>query len=220
MDKGMKLMDECFDSMNVRDYQMTVVSINDGHRATVCKAMVNSTRFTVVIPSAGHLGSRFGSCTCGQPATDGVPCKHMVVVAKSSSITGLSRIQIMPYCWTTAHWQAQYPEEVDCRADLSMTTVKGKHHPDELLCYCPSWAAGKKKGRPKNNERKKSISNHIKELEKKKRKRRVRMFCKLCHRFNHNTEDCFKNPINKGNLEVDLEGGESNEYQDGQKGLA
>jgi hypothetical protein len=27
-DKGMKLMEECFDSMNVRDYQMTVVPIN------------------------------------------------------------------------------------------------------------------------------------------------------------------------------------------------
>ena len=63
MDKGMKLMDECFDSVNVRNYQMTVVPIDDGHRATVCKAMVNSTRFTVVILSAGHLGSRFGSCT-------------------------------------------------------------------------------------------------------------------------------------------------------------
>ncbi len=96
-DKGMKLMEECFDSVNVRDYQMTVVFINNGHQAMVSKATVNLTRFTVVIPSAGHLGLRFGSCTCGQPATDGVPCKHMVVVVKSSSITGLSRIQIMPY---------------------------------------------------------------------------------------------------------------------------
>jgi hypothetical protein len=102
-----------------------------------------------------------------------------------------------------------------------MTTVKGKHHPVELLCYCPSWAAGKKKGRPKNHVHEKSISDHIKELAKKKRKRRVRMFCKFCHKFNHNTEDCFKNPMNKGNLEVNLEGGgDTNEYKDGQKGLA
>jgi len=31
----------------------------------------------------------------------------------------------------------------------------------------------------------------------KKRKRRVKYFCKICHKFNHNTQDCWKNPENK-----------------------
>ncbi len=48
-------MEECFDSVNVRDYQMTVVPIKNGHRATVSKSTVNSTRFMVVILSAGIL---------------------------------------------------------------------------------------------------------------------------------------------------------------------
>jgi hypothetical protein len=39
--------------------------------------------------------------------------------------------------------------------------------------------------------------DHIEESAKKKRKRRVRYFCKICHKFNHNTQDCWKNPINQ-----------------------
>ncbi len=136
--------------------ELSLVTMDDGrHRATVSKATVNSTRYTVLIPSAGHHGSRFGSCTCGRP--DGVPCQHMVVVVKSGSIEGLSR--------TTAHWQAQYSLEVDCRANVSMTTVKGKYHPNKLLRYCPSWAAANKKGWPKTNQREKSISDLIGEEE-------------------------------------------------------
>jgi len=38
--------------------------------------------------------------------------------------------------------------------------------------------------------------DHIEESAKKKRKRRVRYFCKICHKFNHNTQDCWKNPNN------------------------
>jgi hypothetical protein len=30
MDKGMKLMEECFETMNVRDYQMSLVTMEDG----------------------------------------------------------------------------------------------------------------------------------------------------------------------------------------------
>ena len=102
-DKGLKLMVECFEDISGRDYQMTVIPIKDGHRATVSMATINSTMFTVMIPSEGQFGLRFGTCTCGKPAKDSVPCKHMVVVIKSRSIEGLSRIQIMPYWWTTVH---------------------------------------------------------------------------------------------------------------------
>ena len=40
---------------------------------------------------------------------------------------------------------------------------------------------------------------------KKKRKRRPKMFCEICHKFNHTTVQCFKNPINC-ELDVRLEG--------------
>ena len=150
-----------------------------------------------------------------------MPCQHMVVVVKSTSIEGLSRIQIMPYWWTTTHWRAQYPLEVNCRANVSMTTVKGKYHPDELLHYCPSWAAVKKKGRPKTTQHQKSVSNHIQESLVKKRKRRLWMFCWVCHKFNHNSEYCYKNPLNKWKLgNIDLDRGDNDENRDGKEELA
>ena len=41
--------------------------------------------------------------------------------------------------------------------------------------------------------------DHIKESAKKKQKRRERYFCKICQKFNHNTQDCWKNPKNQSN---------------------
>ncbi len=91
-------MEECFTDVRVQDYQITVIPIEDGHRATVTKCTINATKFTVVIPATGKYDStRFGTCNCGKPAKDCVPCEHMVAVVKSSRIDGLSRIQMMPY---------------------------------------------------------------------------------------------------------------------------
>jgi hypothetical protein len=192
-DKGMKLMEECFADVRVRDYQIDLTKIDNGHRATVKKATVNSTKFTVIIPDTGKFGSRFGMCNCGKPAKDGIPCQHMVAVVKSSEIDGLSRIQIMPYWWTNAHWRAQYAMDVECRADISISMLKDKYTPNTSLRYCPAWTAAKKKGRPNKNVREKSLMDHIQESAKKKRKRRSRMFCTICQKFNHNTESCWKN---------------------------
>jgi len=218
-DKGMRLMEECFEGVEVRDYIMSAVSIDHGHRITVKKSTVNASSFTVVIPSEGHLGSRFGTCTCGKPATYGIPCDHMVVVAKSCVIEGLSRIQIMPYWLTTAHWRAQYPLELDCKANVTIASFKESHSPDVSLHYCPSWVGSKKKGRPKSGGREKSVTDHVRESGKKSRNRRVRMFCTLCQKFNHDTKDCFKNPLNNmGDNDVDLTVGESNEIIEGEEG--
>ena len=53
----------------------------------------------------------------------------------------------------------------------------------------------------------KSIMDHIEESAKKKRKRKVKMFCKHCQKFNHTTEQCYllKKPIIQ--LETVDEGG-------------
>jgi hypothetical protein len=48
----------------------------------------------------------------------------MVAIVKSSHIDGLTRVQIMPYWWTTAHWRAQYADGVECRADIDIGTIK------------------------------------------------------------------------------------------------
>ena len=50
---------------------------------------------------------------------------------------------------------------------------------------------------------------------KKKRKRRPKMFCEICHKFNHTTVQCFKNPINC-NLDARLEGLEGTQDEDGE----
>jgi hypothetical protein len=57
---------------------------------------------------------------------------------------------------------------------------------------------GKKKGHPKANVHEKSMKDYVAESAKKKRKRKARMFCKICQRCNHNTEDCRMNTKDKG----------------------
>ncbi len=132
----------------------------------------------------------------------------MAVVAMSSQINGLTRIQVMPYWYTTAHWQAQYALDVNCPTIESSQEVRATSMKDERLYYCPSWTATTKKGRPKENKRQKSVVDLITELGKK-RKRRKRLFRKICHKFNHDTNDCFKNPV-KPLFENDEEGMEGN----------
>jgi hypothetical protein len=88
----------------------------------------------------------------------------MVAIVKASKIEGLSRIQIMPYWLTSAHWQAQYTADVICRTDDLMNAVKTTSNPEDDLRYCPAWTAGNKKGRPKKNIRQKSVIDLIEEL--------------------------------------------------------
>ncbi len=87
---------------------------------------------------------------------------------------------------------------VKCRADVAISTLKDKYTPSKTLCYCPAWTPGKKKGRPKANVREKSVMNFVAESAKKKRKRKARMFCMICQRFNYNTEDCRMNTKDEG----------------------
>jgi hypothetical protein len=118
------------------------------------------------------MGSRFGSCTCGKPTKDGVPCNHMVAIVKASKIEGLTRNQIMPYWLTSAHWQAQYAADVYCKTDVLMNAIKATSNPEDDLRFCPAWTAGNKKGWPKKNIRQKSVIDLIEESSNNKRKRR------------------------------------------------
>jgi len=52
-EKGLALMEESFENVNVREYCMTISPIEDEHRATVGKSTNKSTKFTVVIPTEG-----------------------------------------------------------------------------------------------------------------------------------------------------------------------
>ena len=55
----------------------------------------------------------------------------------------------------------------------------------------------------------------------KKRKRQTKLYCKICEKFNHNTAQCFKNPINR-NLDDTLVEivNDSNNEEGGEEGYA
>ena len=213
--RGQDLMEEAFRDVNLMEYRISMNKCDTFHRITVSR-MTSTNEYTVIIPVEETMGSRFGTCTCGKPKTDGVPCRHMVVVAMSSKIEGLTRIQIMPYWWTTAHWRAQYAMDVYCKTDISLNTVKSMTVPEDRLRYCPSWTAAKKKGRPKADNREKSLVDHIADSAKKKRgSRRTKLYCRICHKFDHNMVDCFQNP---GNQQSTLKEATDDVGEEGQEG--
>ena len=101
-------------------------------------------------------------------------------------------------------------------------TVKSSTTPDEMLRYCPAWVAARKKGRPKANVREKSVVDHIKDsAKKKKRTRKIKMYCSICQKWNHNTVDCYQNSANKKTTLKEGEGEpEDGVYKDGEVGMA
>ena len=208
-------MEEAFRDVNLMIYWISINNCHSFHRITVGR-MTSTNEYTVIIPVEEMMGSRFGTCTCGKPKTDGVPCRHMVVVAMSSKIECLNRIHIMPYWWKTAHWQARYAMDVYCPTDISLNTVKSMTVPEDCVRYCPSWTAAKKKGQPKADNCEKSLVDHISESTKKKRGRRTKLYCRICHKFDHDMVDCFQNPANR--QQSTLEEATDELSKDGQEG--
>ena len=69
-----------------------------------------------------------------------------------------------------------------------------KYNQEDDIKYCPEWVSANKVGRPKKNiERAPGVIDRI-VVSAKKRKRK--MFCTICNKFNHNTIDCYQNPMN------------------------
>ncbi len=70
----------------------------------------------------------------------------------------------MPYWYTRAQWQLQYPKDMVYKSDITWAHIKTSGScPDILMKYCPSWAAPKKKGRPKKDARKLGIVDYVKQ---------------------------------------------------------
>ena len=68
---------------------------------------------------------------------------------------------------------------------------------NDKLRYVPDWIGEEKRGRPKANKRHKGIMDHIADATKK-RPRKKKKYCSICEMWNHNTNECFKNPNYKG----------------------
>ena len=77
----------------------------------------------------------------------------------------------MPFWYTRAQWQLQYPKDVVYKMDVTWSKIKKSAAPDILMKYCPSWVAAKKKGRPKKDARKLGIADYVKEGVAKRRRK-------------------------------------------------
>ncbi len=101
--RGLELMEEAFWDVNQMEWMINIVKCENFHRITVSR-MTSTNEYKVINLVEETIGPQFGTCTCGKPKEDGVPCRHMVVIEMFSKIEGFTRTHIMPYWWTTAHW--------------------------------------------------------------------------------------------------------------------
>ncbi len=100
--KGMELMEEAFQNVNVQDFKVHLTKNNYYHNAIVSKKSTSERGYSMIIPKSDTLGSRFGKCTFGFPKKEGIPCQHMVVVSKLGRNDGLTSTAVMPHWYTTA----------------------------------------------------------------------------------------------------------------------
>jgi hypothetical protein len=195
--RGMDIMAKVFENVNARDFRLGIEEDMTSHTVTVAKNATGSREYIVKLPKVAYNGSHFGTCTCGVPAKDGIPCQHMVVIVKSSNIPNVTRSSIMPFFWSTAQWQIQYSLDVDCRTDISINTLKGMARQDKKLRYCPDSSASNKPGRLKKSDKVMTLTDKMELASSgKKRKRQAKLYCQICDKWNHTTAKCFKNPIN------------------------
>jgi hypothetical protein len=124
----------------------------------------------------------------------------MVVLAKGGHIQdpGFTRLSVMPHWYSTEWWRRQFSEDSVCRGDVSIKSVKNKYPANDTLKYCPDWAAPRKSGHPKKDEkRKRGVRDAV------AKRRRKLLWCDICHKFNHNTRDCYNNEDNWSIVEED-----------------
>lgn len=145
-----------FDSVKLENYEIEVNEYDDVHECNV-RHSTGGVVHEVIIPRApDEHGSRFGKCTCGVDKTKTVPCVHMIAVVKSSRITGLSSVNVMPsWCYTSV-WREQFGSGTFMHAGFDIQYLKDKYQPNPKSHYCPKIAAAAKTGRKKNLKRFKS----------------------------------------------------------------
>ncbi len=89
--RGLELIEEAFRDVNPMEWRINIVKCDNFHRITVSR-MTSTNEYKVIIPVEETMGLQFRTCTCGKPTKDGVPCRHMVVIAMSLKIEGLTEL--------------------------------------------------------------------------------------------------------------------------------
>lgn len=109
--KGREKRDEVFEMVTHRSHQVNNVEETvDYWKCSVTK-QGRTGIYTVIVPKTpGTHGSYFGSCTCGSQKVMGLPCEHMAALVRSGELGVLNEDNIMPYWWTKAQLQMQYPQ--------------------------------------------------------------------------------------------------------------
>ena len=121
---------------------------------------------------------------------EGIPCDHMVAIVKQGAVPNITRVELMPYWYTRAQWQLQYPKDMVYKSDITWAHIKTSGScPDILMKYCPSWAATKKKGRPKKDARKLGIVDNVKQgVAKRRRKKPIARPATVIKEVHENTK--------------------------------
>ena len=155
----------CFQRVNVRDYDVEIAREADTY-CCVVNRLTSSNKYTTRIPVNDTNGSFFGTCNCGVPRVDGLPCQHMIAVCKSGHIDGLNQSNVMPCWWHTSHWRKQYPQGVSVGSNFSIDTMRAGEQ-DLKYKLCPPISGLSKTGRPKLDKRHKSVMEQAMEKKKK-----------------------------------------------------
>jgi hypothetical protein len=202
--RGMETMETVYSDVVPSQYARDVREMATCFHCTVCRTVGDGVVYTLSIPKQAKFGSFFGTCNCGIPRRDGIPCRHMAVLADARDVPNpdFTRLSVMPYWFRTEHWQKQYPRDVHCNGAVNLRLVMSKYDAEDDIRYCPEWLAPKKAGRPKKNQRILSVADHISSSTKK---RRNKFYCSICNKFNHNTVDCYQHPMNMRTQEEEEE---------------
>ena len=78
-------------------------------------------------------GSKFESCTYGFPRKEAIPCNHMVAIVKKGAVPNITRVKLMPFWYTQAQWQLQYPKDVVYKSDITWANIKKSAAPDIVI---------------------------------------------------------------------------------------
>jgi len=89
--KGIAIMEEIFAKCDPSIYRMQVTDLLDSHKFVISKKSTAMREYIVVLPKMPlDHGSKFGSCTCGFPRKEAIPCDHMVAIVKQGAVPNIT----------------------------------------------------------------------------------------------------------------------------------
>ena len=119
----MDLWEDAFEGVESIDYTHVLADMESFFQCNISKITENAFVYIMVrILTTETFGSHFGgTCTCGVPKHDGIPCEHMVMMAKAGVIKEcwFMRLSIMPYWLSTKRWHLQFPQTIVSLDEMS-----------------------------------------------------------------------------------------------------